>query len=649
MSELTRKQFIGGAAAVGAASVLSASAEAAVADEAQACLYADTLPWDGRYDVVVCGFGAAGACAAVYAAEEGANVLLFDVADEWQAGGNSRYCAQYIKSGEPGKENREKLIRFYQQTYGETPCSQDVIEAMVDGLQNNRQYVVDAFGANPDEIMTMKYNEFSEYEGGDAITGFFVRPTTGDASAYLLYRKGVYDRADKIDVWYNARGMHLVQDPVSKDILGIEIEKDGETRRIRADRGVVLTCGGFEANPEMMSYYLNLPVCRPIGGAYNRGDSVRMGQEVGAKLWHMGNHESFGNACQGLDIEDYVCVHARDVLASPNIGILPGNIELYGATPYGITDGSWIFVGPDGNRFEDETGPSRHGHKYHCGEWKMLLMPSHAWMVMDNAHFQNYQEKFHPAVFDIMVQADTVEELAEAIGAPNLPKTVAEFNECVGYGVDYGFGRDIEKMAALTEPPFYAIPHVPRILNTQGGPKRNGKAEVLDTNENVINHLFSAGELGSFVGHDYEGGSNFSECLVFGRIAGMSAAAASPDTLRSVEGVPVESDYKYTIGSGSTEGNEPRSYDLAENQYLVTTSGMGGDIDVIVTLDGDAIVSVEVPFQHESMGIGSLAVQQIPAAIVEAQSPEVDVVASATVTSYRIRQAVADAIAQAKA
>lgn len=48
--------------------------------------------WDSTYDVVVIGFGAAGATAARFAADNGAKVLLTDAAPEGHEGGQHSLC-----------------------------------------------------------------------------------------------------------------------------------------------------------------------------------------------------------------------------------------------------------------------------------------------------------------------------------------------------------------------------------------------------------------------------------------------------------------------------------------------------------------------------------------------------------------------------
>ncbi|WP_422487054.1 FMN-binding protein [Gudongella sp. DL1XJH-153] len=76
--------------------------------------------------------------------------------------------------------------------------------------------------------------------------------------------------------------------------------------------------------------------------------------------------------------------------------------------------------------------------------------------------------------------------------------------------------------------------------------------------------------------------------------------------------------------------------------------GFGGDITVEVTLEGDTITSVEVLSHEESAGISDPAIEETPAAIVAANSTEVDTVSGATYTSDGIIEAVNAALESAE-
>ena len=80
----------------------------------------------------------------------------------------------------------------------------------------------------------------------------------------------------------------------------------------------------------------------------------------------------------------------------------------------------------------------------------------------------------------------------------------------------------------LGEGPYYAVALYPTMLNTQGGPKKNVKGQVMDPQDKPIPRLYAAGELGSMWGNIYQGATNNAECIVFGRIAGREAAKEKP-------------------------------------------------------------------------------------------------------------------------
>lgn len=81
--------------------------------------------------------------------------------------------------------------------------------------------------------------------------------------------------------------------------------------------------------------------------------------------------------------------------------------------------------------------------------------------------------------------------------------------------------------------------------------------------------------------------------------------------------------------------------------YTASVAGQNGPVKVEVQTSSDKILSVKILDQKETQGIGSNAIDQLPAAIVKAQSVDVQGVAGASVTSKAIKTAVAECLAQA--
>jgi hypothetical protein len=124
-----------------------------------------------------------------------------------------------------------------------------------------------------------------------------------------------------------------------------------------------------------------------------------------------------------------------------------------------------------------------------------------------------------------ILRAQTLDELAHTLGIPadNLKRTVDTYNQGAQTGNDATFGRSPESLKPV-KPPFYALRLVPLLYNTQGGPRRDSRARVMDIDGQPIPGLCAAGELGSIWGSRYQTSTNFAETLIYGQIAGHTAA-----------------------------------------------------------------------------------------------------------------------------
>lgn len=644
MKELSRRSFLKGAGASALAAALTTRGAAGLAEQ-ESITYADTIAWDGAYDVVVIGFGLAGGTAAYFAAKNGSNVLLIDKAPEGNEGGNSRYAGQCIVHG----SNYEQLEAYYRKMFAHYNIPEDSFKAYVDGAYEVLDMVKNDMGF--EGVYSMKeigvagfYTpEYPEFPGSETMDMYLVSPNVGDGELWKGIKRRV-DDAELIDVWYGCPGKHLIQDPVSKTVIGVEIERNGEIVRIRANNGVVLSTGGYENNPQMLQDYLNITRWSLGGTTYNTGDGVHMAQEVGADLWHMNTWEGRGQLFGGMSFP--VANGERGVMVdSSNFNV-----------------GSIMLVGASGTRYLPEDEKARHGHVYAHGVWENPDYPSVSYAVFDQKKYEQILaegligEAFLPQI----VSGATLAELAEKTGmvAAELEEQVSRFNFFAENGKDYQFGRSADTMAAFdAEGPYYAIEMVIGMLNTQGGPRRNPQGEILFPDGSVIPHLYSAGELGGTICVQYQGGGNMMECLMYGKRAGENAAKKK-EPLPALTTEAVASNLLYTIDAEYDRG-EAKSWQqrtLADNEFIGVGQGMGGDVVVLVTFsetasgDGktglNSIVNIEVLEHHETEGIGDLAFEQMPQRFIDANSADVDVVATATMTSNALIEAVRSAIEQ---
>ena len=588
--------------------------------------FESTVDWDAEYDVIVAGFGAAGGVSAISAADAGAKVLLLEKAPEGEAGGNSRYAAQIILT----PTDRDAAITYFKAMRGGYDNQSDeVIELIVDGAMAIPEWLV-SMGADESKFIHYPLVEYPALPGGEGINTTEIDGEFWTSKFWGLIYKNVMERKDSIDVWYGAPAVQLIQDRDTKIIHGVRVEQNGKTINVRAKNGVVLAVGGFENNEDMIENYTQMPECYSKGARYNTGEGVRMAIDVGADLWHM-------STLSGPDVN----------FINPETGIAPGYMlctSSEGLNMFtGFARGSLIVVGGDGTRFINEMTAPSHGHVNNHGTWVSQQVPNNSWAIYDSTNTRKLFLSFSEGNLEEIekgwiLKADTLEELAAMmdIDAETLKATVEKYNGYCANGFDPDFGIEgdnPEYLVPVAEAPFYAVPLKPNFTNTQGGAKRNTSCEILDVWGNAIPHLYSAGEFGSFYCDIYNGGGNLAECVFSGRIAGANAAAAKDDVSADT-----------MLAKAAYDGTTADAFETAENEFIASAVGMGGDVVVKVTMDGDAIASVEVVKHGETVGIGDKAIEAIPAAIVAAQSSEVDAVAGATVTSNAIMQAVKTAV-----
>lgn len=587
--------------------------------------------YQASYDVVVLGFGGAGATAARFAADNGARVLIVDAAPYGHEGGNTRYSAQLVGTG----DDYDKLYKYYSKLTYPKYLPENMKKTFVNGMVHMRQYFKKYLVAKPVDMKRdfdmksahLAVTDFPEYEGGDTYDFTAATPATFNAALWKVLRQKVLDRKNKIDVWLNSPAKHLIRNPRTGIVEGAEIRRKGKLVKVLAKKGVVLTTGGFENNQEMIQNYLGVTRVYPLGSIYNKGAGIRMAKEIGAKLWHMWNFEELG-LFHGLSF------HVQG----------DERVRLYLSWPK-LHEGSIFVVGNDGSRYFREDEINRHGHLYNHGDWKIPIIQEHPTLIFDQTQLESIHQHTIPINdFDKrLVKAASLQKLAEKIGvnAKILAKTVRDFNKFANEGYDPVFNRDPGTMRAFDQRPYYAIKMVPDILNTQGGPERNEKAEILDTENKPIPHLFGAGELGGICANEYQGGGNLAECLIFGKIAGENVAKIT-NTVNS------ESSQELNGINDLVQG-ENKSIKVGKDQYLGSSEkGIGGKVTVRVTYAENQIKNVDIVDQHESEDVAQKALKVIPEEIVNANSTDVDAVSGASTTSRAIQEAVNNALKKAK-
>ncbi|MBI2906969.1 MAG: FAD-binding protein [Chloroflexi bacterium] len=491
--------------------------------------------WDTTAEVVVIGYGGSGAVAAITAAENGAEAIILEKQPRESHHTNTSMSGGIYLTPTDPKSAEEYLTALNRVGKGISWTDRASMKAWAEYAATGRAWVETRGG---DIYAAPAAGLHPQLPGGALISKHrFVGMGIGMAKFLDAAVK-----ARKIPVLYETTATHLLTNLRGR-VVGVEVQtrQDGRTqrRRIRALKGVVLASGGFEFDEQMKLNYL---MCYPVyfsGAPANTGDGIRMALEVGARLWHMNCVAAF----LAMKFPSVPVAFHLDFLGRSQLGKAPGKTE----NDIPIRSGH-IIVDRHGERYTSENV------KGHAFFYELPLFDTHrlvyprvpSYFVFDRKRLENgplptitsgaagrtriYQwspDNSREIEQGWIVTADTVRSLARKIGVPadSLERTVKTFNRYCEKGRDPDFSRRAEELIPLESPPYCAVPLWPGGPNTQGGPQRNSRAQILNADGNPIPGLYGCGELGCVYAMLYPGGGgNLTDCFAYGRIAGESAA-----------------------------------------------------------------------------------------------------------------------------
>ncbi|MFC2008284.1 FAD-binding protein [Chloroflexota bacterium] len=501
---------------------------------------AGIVTWDKEADVIVVGYGDAGAVAAITAYDAGARVLILEKSEHpggssVLAGGSFRFV-----------QDVEQAVKYFTRLCdGRTDA--DVIRAFAEGMAENLDFSREMAKVDNAEIRVLNSKPTYPFEGGDGLNNFMIIHIPGfngfpwisgaldnGPRGFKMFMDNVESR--RIEVMLDTPARRLVRDNTGS-IIGVIAQSGGKDIAIRAKRGVILACGGYEQNEWLKLQYLQGKPFFSMAPLTHTGDGVIMAQEVGAALWHMWHvHGSYG-----FKFPEYP-VAFRHIFSGPR--------NSKRRMP-------WIVVNKLGRRYMDEYPPMPQDTSHRPMEVfdpDLTTYPGiPSYMIFDEEGrrlgpigqpmglAQYYYEWSRDNSQEIergwIISAQTIPQLAEKImgleeneglmDTSTLAATVEEWNRQVADGSD-PLGRIPSSMMLIKTPPYYAAQVWPIISNTQGGPAHDARQQILDAYLKPIPKLYAAGELGSFFSHLYQGGGNLGECISSGRVAGRNAAQETP-------------------------------------------------------------------------------------------------------------------------
>lgn len=477
---------------------------------------------EAQLDVVVVGTGIAGMSAAVAALQGGARVTILERAPKAERGGQTRYTEAYLRMKSETEVTDDFEEQFAQNAGGYLDPALVHVAA---GPREGWPRVLKAMSfADPDLV-----SAFADAAGPTVqwLKSFGVRfdflPTQflTKSQPRLLPVGGGLALIEALAAEAEKRGARFVYDTAASGLL---VDDSGQVAGVRAvgpnavpaqfpAQSVVLACGGFEGNPEMLSQYMGprsiylRPICR--GGHFNKGEGVRMALEIGA-----------------APCGDYGSYHAEPI--DPRSGMAEPSVFIF---PYGI------LVNRQGRRFVDEA-PGTVDTWYERITREIYNQANGtAWCVLDARHRTIPNYRLGLRTDQPPIEGRTLAELSAKLGIPAgaLEETVAEYNkvcrpapfkplELDGLATEGLAPRKSNWAHPIDEAPFHAYPVISANVLTFGGLKVDRDARVLNTQGDPIPGLYAAGEVVGLYYKNYTGATSVLKGAVFGRFAGTDAA-----------------------------------------------------------------------------------------------------------------------------
>lgn len=535
-ANISRRNFLKGTGAATIGALAAGSAFSLLGCSDHSAIVGAPETWDYETDVVVVGFGGAGAVASIVAADEGSDVIVLekyadDTPDMINHTPSSRLCngaCMFIEDVDDATEC------FFELSRGLTP--KEVCNAWAKSIIDLREF----WSSLGLEFEETKW-DVCEFDVTGASTIGKANLNGNGALWFGTLKDQVKSRDDKITVLYETAGNRLIQNGETKEILGVSaIKPDGTVVNIKASQGVALCTGGFEHNEEMKKQFLKADPVYFYANPNNTGEGIKMGQAVGGDLWHMWNISARAvSMFDGWPNAKYVLYNTPFFLVNSY-----GNRWFYESK--WPTHNAWAeFV-----NFNTRTGGYDAIPAYQIFDASTYAEGGTPYATLPVGYLENGDPYWPDAEFsedmDFLVsegylwRADTIEDLAQQIidndsenagrmSVENLANALSKFNSYCEAGVDEEFGRDVKTLVPLNTPPYYAVRLFPGGPNTQGGLRRNDKGQIIDPFGEPIERLYGAGEMGSVIGLLYpSGGSNVTECGSFGRIIGHELANLEP-------------------------------------------------------------------------------------------------------------------------
>ncbi|CAJ1198447.1 Fumarate reductase flavoprotein subunit [Companilactobacillus paralimentarius] len=435
------------------------------------------------YDVIIIGSGGAGLTSAIQAYELGLSPVILEKMDK--LGGNTTRASSGMNAAETFVQLNHKIVDSFQDFYDETFIG--------GGKQNNPELLkfFTEHGALAIDWLAQHGIELDDLTiTGGMKTMRTHRPSSlAPIGGYLVTELLKLVDKYQIPLFDNIKVDQLLMK--NDRIVGVKASADKKIE-IHA-KAVILATGGFGAGKDLLAKYRkDLTSLKTTNQPGATGDGIKLAQNIGAKLVDM----------------DQVQVHPTVQQDTPHAFLIGEAVRGEGA----------ILVNNEGRRFVNELDTRKN-----VTQAIDDLGGTGAYLILDTSIRQRVKAiEFYDHV-GLVESGKDLTELAEKtnLNPENLQATVEKWNKAVEANKDSEFNRSTGMERTISQGPFFAIHIAPAVHYTMGGVAINHNTQVLNTDNQVIEGLFAAGEVvGGLHGNNRIGGNSIAETVVFGRQAG---------------------------------------------------------------------------------------------------------------------------------
>lgn len=549
---ISRRSFLGGAAAVGAFAAATAlpgcspaasSTAKAAEGSKESSSGSSAASWESKpealtdiaetkeFDIVIIGAGLAGNSAAEAAARNGSSVAILERTDTIQIHGIDVAALGSdwkIKNGvDIDLDTASRLLYLWSQQ----TANYNLIRTWAEKTGPVMNYI-ESMTASQGVKMVSALSKTAKYGWDELPERWRVYP---DAVSFVTDAEPNAVRSDKktcnwnlgeallksaedhgAEYFFNTHAEQLVGNAEGGITGVIASNEAGDYIQFNAAKGVILATGDIGGNQEMVDRWA--PICnRADGNVYtpqggNTGDGIKMGSWAGAAL--------------------------SKSPAAPMVHQYTPDSKSFNLSAFVM---SWLAVNKKGERYGADLP-----FEPYLTNARMNTPGNQAWSIFD-ADYATYVARQWPTSSESLLagldeematrlgngslfKADTLEELAQQIGVPaeKLAASAKSYSAMCVQGKDTQYDVPSQFLSEIKTPPFYATPVVCSVLTIPFGLHVNDDSQVCTQEDDPIEGLFAIGNVqGDFFGLNYPvhcPGVSHSRCVTFGQLVGEALA-----------------------------------------------------------------------------------------------------------------------------